>query len=251
MNVNAGDEFYVRIYVHNGAAQGLDPNHTTMNNIVANTSVSDNGTNHNISVTLSAGATNDGFVPASKSDSLNITTSGNATLQIEPGSGSVYDFNGNLLQSGLNVDGSTSLGSQQACFDFSRQILFKVKVVGAAVPVSQTPTGQINGQINGQLGNQCLFDATLNWNTFNVSQALVTFSDPNKNSNSFYDNDKVMSGDVNGSNVDVPWIQPNTNMRFSLWVIVPAGTSGYTQHTFFLQGYQTHRYILIALTDKR
>ena len=120
-----GQEFYVRIYVHNGAAQDLDPAQTTMHNINVSSSVDTGaGTSHTVFVTLSADNA------ASKSGSVVINTPAGATIQVEPGSGEIYDYNGNLLQSGLNMgDGTTSLGDQQACFEFSRQLRFKIRVI--------------------------------------------------------------------------------------------------------------------------
>jgi uncharacterized repeat protein (TIGR01451 family) len=194
--VQAGDEFYVRIYVHNGAAQGLDPNQTTMRNVQATTNISDNGTSHTINVNLSADNA------TSKSGSVTINTPDGATLQIVPGSGTIYDYNGNQLQSGVTLGGTTSLGDQEACFDFSRQILFKVKVVGAAVVVPPTSTtGSISATVS------CPSTVNIQWNTQNAQGVIV------------YDQDnRIVSGEFSGNMVDSdPSFHTNKTYTYSIW----------------------------------
>ncbi len=212
MNAKAGDEFYVRIYVHNGAAQGLNTDHTTMNNIVANTSIADNGSNHTISVNLSAGSTNDGFIPQSKSSQVTVNTAGDATLEIVPGSGSIYDYTGTLLQSGVTLGGATQLGSQQACFDFSRQILFKVKVVAVTPPVQTTLSANANSSTfcvysKGEHANDT-GSWTVNGSSNLAGQKIVWSSTKNTKStgevNSYYNQNLDSNGNWSGQS-DRPW----------------------------------------------
>ncbi len=122
----SGDEMWVRVYVHNGAAVNLDPNQTTARNVRIHTSVdTSSGSNHMVSVTLSADNTN------TVTGSVPVRTGINEQLQIIPGSGEVWDAFGSKTESGFTVqaDNTKSLGNILACFERSVFIFFRVRVV--------------------------------------------------------------------------------------------------------------------------
>ncbi len=199
----AGEEFYVRIYVHNGAAQGLNPSHTHMQNVEAHTSISGNS----INVTLTAGPSIDGFVPQSKSGSVSINTPSGAILEVVPGSGSVYDYNGSLVSSGLTVGDTIPLGSMPACFEFSKQILFKVKVIGTTP--APTPTYSINAQLGSKISGQCLWTGIVTWNTTNVNNVRVYV----KSQNAGFEQ---LAWAATSGNETVNYIDPNDIITYTL-----------------------------------
>jgi len=130
-----GDEITVRLYIHNGAADNLDPAQTTARNVRVATNVdTSTGSDHVIGMTFSSDNTN------TVTSSLNIKTNSNEYLVPESGSGTIFDYFANPLQSGINVANTTvSLGNMQACFQYSKFITFKLKVVAQPAP-THTPT---------------------------------------------------------------------------------------------------------------
>lgn len=241
-SAQAGDELYVRIYVHNGAQQGLDPNQTTARNVRGNISVSGN--------TISTNFYSDNTNSVSGSVSVNVPSG--ATLQVVPGSGEFFDYQANTISgnSNLSVDGGNfAMGDMQACFEFSKFFRFKVKVVGSGSSAVQNPSGEIHGSVGGRVDGQCLFNGTVGWSTQNVSDALVTVSDPHARSDRYYDNDIIFSKETSSSGASAPWIAPNSGNRFTLWAVVPAGTSGSSQHSFIVSGSNRETFNVIELYE--
>ncbi|MEK7162102.1 MAG: hypothetical protein AAB729_05445, partial [Patescibacteria group bacterium] len=217
-----GDELYVRIYVHNGAQQGLDSSQTTAFGVNGSFSISGN----TVSTSFS-GTRGDGSVTNTVNGSVTIDLPEGGNLEIVPNSGQFFDYQANQISGNDNLagnSGSFDMGEMQACFEFSKFYRFKVKVVGGTItpPAGQTITGQISSAIGICKANG-LYNANVNWNT-NASQPLVTVSDPALNSDNYYDNDKIFSYSPQ-SNETVDWISPNSGYRFSLWSIDPSGES--------------------------
>ncbi|MDR3643119.1 MAG: VCBS domain-containing protein, partial [Candidatus Doudnabacteria bacterium] len=234
-NANTGDTLTVSAYVHNGARQDLTPqNLDEAFNITATFTVdTTSGSSHSISVVLNGQDINGNPMQA-KSGNITINTPAGASLQVNSGSGVIEDHLSNFLNSAQigTSNFTVSLGSQMACFEYSRFVNFTVTVVGGQQ--QQNSSGSINAQMNAQPSNACttnLLDATVSWQTQNVSNAVVTVTNPALDKNN-YDNDNIYSRDLNNGGADAPWISPNTGYRFTLWAVVPSGTSGSSQHTF-------------------
>lgn len=226
VTASAGDELLVRMYIHNGAQQGLDPQVTTARNVRADITVDGNAEpEHVIGGTISSSNTN------TVAGSMSVHTGANERLEVVPGSGQIYDYQANAISS-APVGGtafSVSLGDMEACFEFSKFIVFKVRVVAETPPVSTVGSGQISASLGGQVIGECLYTGHVNWSTTSVNEAMVTVSDPDLNSNSYYGNDKVFSWST-ASSQTVPWIEPGRPYRFTLWQVNP-GSEG-QQMTF-------------------
>lgn len=208
-NGSVGDELYVRLYVHNGAQQGLDPNNTTARNVGGSISVSGNS----ISTSFSGSNTN------TVSGSVTVNIPSGSHLEIVPGSEEFFDYQAHLIngQASLGASGGNfSLGDMQACFEFSKFLRFKVRVIGAVVE----PSGTISATLGSTVSGQCLYYANVVWNTQNVEEVLVTVSDPNLFSDNYYGNDKVFAME-DSANKTVDWIAPQRPYRFTLWQINP------------------------------
>lgn len=211
LNAEVGQEYYVRMYVHNGAAQGLDPAQTTAKNVrVASSITPANGTSYTVNVNLTADNA------ASKFGQMGINVPSGATLEIVGGSGEIYNHLGGLLESGLNIGNNTiSLGDMEACFEFSKQIRFRVRVVAPVVPpTEQVPTGNIYGESRGQVAGQCLLTGYVRWNTQAAGDVEVTVRDPEDGREVLY------SGDANGEDSSINWFEPNRGYRFTVWRMI-------------------------------
>lgn len=126
------------MYIHNGAANNLDPNITTARDVKITTQTDTTvGPTHQIRVTYTA--TN--ASPYTKS--FTVKTPANSKLEVIPNTGFMYDYMGRdvLNQQHLNLGNSTfSLGDLDSCFEFSLFLSFKFKVVPQTPPTVTNTT---------------------------------------------------------------------------------------------------------------
>lgn len=127
LNMTDGQVGVALMYIHNGAANNLDPNQTTARDINITTQTDTSvGSSHRINVNFAGSNTN------TVNKSFTINTPSNAKLEVIPNSGFMYDYQGHIIgdQQNLNLGNSTyHLGSLSACFEFSLFLSFKFKVV--------------------------------------------------------------------------------------------------------------------------
>jgi hypothetical protein len=227
-SAQVGDELRVRIYIHNGAQQGLDTNLTTA--LGVNGGMYINGNNISMTATASRGDGNGGYIPTnSVNGSVNVDLPSGATLEMIPGSEEFYDYQANRIYSGsagfYGQSGVFDMQNMEACFEFSKFFVFRVKVVGetggGTNPPANPSSGWLTANLAGTVPNQCLYKARVQWDTENMSQVLVTVSNPEQNSDNYYGNDVVFSYSPN-SDETVNWINPNDGYRFTLWEVNPA-----------------------------
>jgi uncharacterized repeat protein (TIGR01451 family) len=138
LNLNVGDQAAGGIYIHNGAANNLDPHQTTAKNvhIITQTDTTP-GTDHQITVTFTA----DNAAPYTKS--FTVHTPANAKLEVVPNSGFMYDYQGRVVLDSQNLNLGNSdyaLGDLDACFEFSLFLTYKFKVIGTTPPPVDTNT---------------------------------------------------------------------------------------------------------------
>ncbi len=131
LTLNVGDAAAASMYLHNGAANNLDPAQTTAKNVHIITKTDTTvGATHKITVTYTADNA------ASYTKSFTINTPADAQLQVVSNSGNMYDYKGRLIldQQNLNIGNSDfALGDLDACFEYSIFLTFKFKVVRATV----------------------------------------------------------------------------------------------------------------------
>lgn len=141
LKVQAGDEAYVSLYIHNGATPKSDGSNT-MHNVRIMTGVP-TGTSNTFSISTTYLADNArAFSPAN----FTITSDSNVRLEVVPKSGELFRYDNSFIKGGLNVGNNTySLGDLQACFDNSVFLRFKVRVVGTIAP-TPTPAPTSNPQ---------------------------------------------------------------------------------------------------------
>ncbi len=115
------------MYLHNGAANNLDPAITTAKDVKIKTETDTTvGASHQIKVTYTSSNA------ATYTKSFTVKTPANAKLEVIPNSGTIYDYEGRLIpgKQNLNLGNSTfDLGNLQACFEYSLFLSFKFKVV--------------------------------------------------------------------------------------------------------------------------
>lgn len=136
LHLDAGQQGVALMYIHNGAANNLDPEQTTARDVKITTRAETGpGSSHKISVTFSGSNTN------TVNKSFTIYTPENARLEVIPNSGFMYNYLGQLIldQQNLNLGNSTyNLGDLDACFEYSVFLSFKFKVVADTPPSTQT-----------------------------------------------------------------------------------------------------------------
>ncbi len=133
------------LYLHNGAANNLDPAITTAKNVKIITETEQNvGDTHKIKVTYTA----DNAAPYTKS--FTVKTSPNVKLEVAPNSGFMYNYEGRMIlsQQNLNLGNSTyNLGDLDACFEFSIFLTFKFRAVVQTPPTPSNTTLSIDKQV--------------------------------------------------------------------------------------------------------
>lgn len=131
LNMTAGQQGVALMYIHNGAANNLDPETTMARDVKITTSTpSVAGTSHRIEVTMRGSNTN------TVNKSFTIHTPANSKLEVIPNSGFMYDYEGRVIldQQNLNLGNSVfDLGELDACFEYSLFLSFKFKVVTQTV----------------------------------------------------------------------------------------------------------------------
>ncbi len=155
LDLGVGQQGVALMYIHNGAANNLDPAITTAKNVKIST-VTDTtvGSQHKISVTFKGDNTN------TVTQSFTIHTPANAKLEIVPNSGYVYDYKGAPVagKGALNIGNSTyTLGDMKSCFEFSMFLSFKFKVTGTTTPSDTTLS--INKQVRSLDKNSAFADS--------------------------------------------------------------------------------------------
>lgn len=139
VTAHAGDEVTVRVYVHNGAATNLDPDQTTaFHTTVIVTVPNDVARGRTLAATIQANYDSS----ITLNDNMRITTNSDERVEIIPGSGTVVDHNGHVVQSGLlnsTTQQTINLGDMLACYDHLRVITYKVRVIKVTTP-TPTPT---------------------------------------------------------------------------------------------------------------
>lgn len=133
LTLNVNDEAAAGIYIHNGAANNLDPDQTVARNVHVITQTDTTvGSHHQIKVTFT-GEDSDGNPMDTYTKAFTVHTPANAKLQVTPNSGTMYDFQGNVIPGyeHLNLGNSDydGIGDLDACFEFSLFLTFKFKVV--------------------------------------------------------------------------------------------------------------------------
>jgi uncharacterized repeat protein (TIGR01451 family) len=154
LTLNPGQNGVALMYIHNGAANNLDPNTTMARNVrIVTETDTTTGSAHNIRVTFAGDNTN------TVRSSFTIHTPADSHLELYPNSGQMYTYEGRpiLDQQNLNLGNSTfTLGDLDACFEWSVFLSFKFKVVQNAV---QTPTLSINKQVRNVTKNTSFADS--------------------------------------------------------------------------------------------
>lgn len=144
VSANTGDELWVMVYVHNGAADNLSDSQTMAHDVKVATQVSGLNTSTTTISATASGKKPDGSAMNSISNSAKVSIPANTHMEIVPNSGEIANHDDNVLQSGLTVTNTTtSLGDMKACYPYLRKIYFKLRVVSNATPTptpAKTPT---------------------------------------------------------------------------------------------------------------
>ncbi|MEZ4180263.1 MAG: DUF11 domain-containing protein [Candidatus Doudnabacteria bacterium] len=136
LTLNTGEQGVALLYLHNGAANNLDPSMTTARNVKVTTQTDTSvGGTHTLRVTYSADNA------ASYTKTFTVNTPSNAKLEVLSNSGQMYDYEGRVItgESNLNLGNSTyTVGDLDACFEYSVFLSFKFRVVADSTPQDTT-----------------------------------------------------------------------------------------------------------------
>ncbi len=133
---SANQEVLLQSWIHNSAAPGNGKIFNAKYSVTVDTSV---GSSHVVTVRF----TGDNVSPFTSS--YVIHTAANESLEFVEGSGSLYDYQGNVIDSGFDVgNGTIELGNIRACFENALFVSFRVRVV----PGQIYPTPPQNGCID-------------------------------------------------------------------------------------------------------
>jgi uncharacterized repeat protein (TIGR01451 family) len=145
LQVADGQEAYMRVYVHNGAASNADPSEGTARDVQINVNVpTASSTNHTI--TASAHGSNTNTV----SGSFVLHTAAARGLEIVPNSGELFDAFNQVLVSGIDMSsGHYNMGDQRSCFEFARFLRFKVRVTNPVGNPALSITKQVRNVTQG------------------------------------------------------------------------------------------------------
>ncbi len=145
LQMNAGQQGVALMYIHNGAANNLDPAQTTAKDVKITTRTETRvGSTHRIDVTFKGSNTN------TVNQSFTVHTPANSKLEVIPNSGFMYNYEGRVIldQQNLNLGNSTyTLGDLDACFEYSLFFSFKFKVV------TETPSEDTTLQVQKHVKN--------------------------------------------------------------------------------------------------
>lgn len=141
LQMTTGQTGVALMYIHNGAANNLDPEQTTARDVKVITQTDTRvGSSHQIKATFTSSNA------ATHTKTFTVHTPANAKLEVVPNSGSMYNYEGQVIQNqrNLNLGNSTfDLGDLDACFEYSLFFTFKFKVV-TVTPVDETTTLSID-----------------------------------------------------------------------------------------------------------
>ncbi|MBI3231492.1 MAG: hypothetical protein HYZ51_00185 [Candidatus Doudnabacteria bacterium] len=211
VDAQSGDEFYLRVYVHNGAQQGLDPNQTTAFAVQGGINIAGGQI-----ATDFDGTRADGSLTNTVYGSVSVNMPQGARLELIPGSEEFFDYQATPISGYANLkptSGFFDLGDMSACFEFSKFLRVKVKVVGGQT-APQNPTGTISGQVGSRVSGQCVYSGTIAWQTQNAGEVEVTVRDPENAQ------EKVFAQHANENGAPVNWLEPNKNYHFTVWRMV-------------------------------
>lgn len=145
LQLNPGQQGVALMYIHNGAANNLDPDDTMARDVKITTATQTRvGTEHRIDVTFRGSNTN------TVNKSFTIHTPANSKLEVIPNSGFMYNYEGRVIldQQNLNIGNSTyTLGDLDACFEYSLFFSFKFKVVTETPNPTENPTLSVDKQV--------------------------------------------------------------------------------------------------------
>lgn len=131
VDAEAGDEIYVLIYAHNGAAVNLDPKITTARDVIIDTDVMevDKG-KHKLSVVITGKNTVNTI-----SEHVFVHTHPGERLEVIPGSAERFDFQANRVEHGFTMGNNVlKIGDLKACFEFSQTFRYKLRVLPKPLP---------------------------------------------------------------------------------------------------------------------
>ncbi|MCX6797066.1 MAG: hypothetical protein NTX98_01130 [Candidatus Doudnabacteria bacterium] len=143
---------------------------------------------------------------------VGIRTGASDRLEVVPGSGEIFDYQANLI-GGAPVGGeafTVNLGDMNACFEFSKFIRFKVRVVGQLNPVGN-PQGNISANLGDKIYGQCMYNGNVSWQTQGFDTAVVKVRDLTDQGNEVV----LAVGDYGDRTVD--WVEPNHTYKFTLY----------------------------------
>jgi uncharacterized repeat protein (TIGR01451 family) len=185
-SANVGDTIQLRVYVHNGAATGSD---AKMQNAAYSVSLDTNpGTQHTVTARLTASNAQE------KDGSIVINTPAGASLQLVDGS----------LSGSVTSPGEPT-GTQDACFEYTKQFIITIKVVGQQ---QAEPAGDIQASVTGQ----CPFINTVTWTSSNASAVGVFEKNPDSGV------DQLISSSPNGT-LNRNSLQSGKHYVYSLWTV--------------------------------
>lgn len=148
MTVNANGEYYMRVYIHNGADPSLN-NNAGKTGVATGTSVKialPATTNKQAVATIHA----DNATPKDITDTLDVKSTGDLNLNYVPGSAMLYSHGspGGVKLSDSIVNGGVTVGSEKldgkwlGCFEYAGYVFIKVKtsipVVKPAISIAKT-----------------------------------------------------------------------------------------------------------------
>lgn len=126
LQMTDGQQGVALMYIHNGAANNLDPDDTMARDVKITTKTDTTvGASHKIEVTFKGSNTN------TVNKSFTIHTPSDSKLEVIPNSGFMYSYDGHVIldQQNLNLGNSTyTLGDLDACFEYSVFLSFKFKI---------------------------------------------------------------------------------------------------------------------------
>lgn len=130
ITASAGEELFVTVYIHNGAATNFPDSQTLAKNVLV-MSIVPTSTGSTRTIQIRAGA--DNAEPIYQNYYVN--TGPNDRLEVVANSGERFNNNGQIMESGFAMGNNTIVvGDLKACFEYSRFYRFRVKVVGTTPP---------------------------------------------------------------------------------------------------------------------
>lgn len=180
LTVTSNNEYYVRVYIHNGADPSLN-NDAKKSGIATGTTVSVDLPATTNAKPLSATIHADNASPKDVTDTLALKSNGTLNVSYVPGSAILYNHgnpNGTKLSDNI-VKGGVTVGSEKldgkwlACFDYVGLVFIKVKT---STPVAQKPGLNITKTASSQTvapGGKFDYTVTVSNNSKTDAQNVV------------------------------------------------------------------------------